>query len=438
MSVVETLLIGEKNLQKLKSNSKQPAFLLDLIKNMKKEPDKLLSVLQNLNISKEDIQKLIDSLNKGDKKENKDLLKLMNQIKNNLNNFKTTKSNTDNIFEIKESENSVQNTNINKKNDTVSVLKQLITKEIPNKEFEKKIKKIIEKNVAKQNETILIHHTETKTLKPDSISVTEKKTVSVIKKIIESKHIFKNLELTTKEKNEFKNITTLKGLIDFADKKNLNLSKIVLSQKNETSNEMPQIPMQKLSVSKNIFEIKTEFAKKHSIKVNNEKNSPLNFLLGNKTDKQKPVKIKEKNDTHQNMLFSNVNTDLKQTIINAKESIRHFAQNLKEAVENYKPPMSKISLELNPKELGKIEMTLIHRGDNLQIQINGQNQTVNFFNIHQNELRQTLVNMGYSDVNMSFNQQQNQQNQREKYRQNQQNFSKEEDEFIIEIPYKYA
>jgi len=46
--------------------------------------------------------------------------------------------------------------------------------------------------------------------------------------------------------------------------------------------------------------------------------------------------------------------------------------------------------------------------------------------------------MGFSDVNMSFNQQNQQQKGNKEYQQNQKFKQKNEDELIIEIPYQYA
>ena len=96
-------------------------------------------------------------------------------------------------------------------------------------------------------------------------------------------------------------------------------------------------------------------------------------------------------------------------------------------------------MELHPKELGKVEVTIVHRGDNLQIQINSNNTAVNFLHSGQQELRQNLINMGFTDVNMSFNQ--NQQQGNKEYKQNQKfsnNQNEDSDELIIEIPYQYA
>jgi flagellar hook-length control protein FliK len=87
-----------------------------------------------------------------------------------------------------------------------------------------------------------------------------------------------------------------------------------------------------------------------------------------------------------------------------------------------------------------VEVTIIHRGDNLQININSNNQTINFFHTHQSELKNALVNMGYNGIDMNFNSNQNRENQEKKAFKQYSSNKKEEnyDELVIEIPYTYA
>jgi hypothetical protein len=305
----------------------------------------------------------------------------------------------------------------------------------------------------------------------------KKEKIVLIKKIILSNVKISNNLQEQKVIAQFKKIDNIKELIDFA-KKNLNLKSIVVSK--EETIKQPQLNIQNQSKIKPLNVPTKEKPKKTENTKNEVKTTPKNSItLSNilqkkinkthktqqsqpeiklkdkpqepefpqitktTTEEKEPQKHKEKNtditSTSQTQNVINSKPQIHQKIIEAKQSINRFSSQLKEAIENYKPPLSKVSLELHPKELGKVEVTIIHRGDNLQIHVNGQNQTINFFNQHQQDLKTALVNMGYNEVNMSFNQQQNQQNQqREKYKQQQNSISKEEDEFIIEIPYQYA
>lgn len=86
----------------------------------------------------------------------------------------------------------------------------------------------------------------------------------------------------------------------------------------------------------------------------------------------------------------------------AKETLRHFSAALKEEVQNYKPPLTKLSLELNPEKLGSVELTITQRGQNLHVQVVSNPQAIQLFMNNAPEFRQQLANVGFSDVSMSF------------------------------------
>ena len=107
------------------------------------------------------------------------------------------------------------------------------------------------------------------------------------------------------------------------------------------------------------------------------------------------------------------NERLTQKIVDAKATLRHFAQRLHEQVETYKPPFSRMQLSLDPKELGSVEVTLISRGSNLHIQVHSNPTAIGIMATQGQELKNQLVSMGFTDVQMQFNM--NQQQQRQKY-----------------------
>jgi len=456
------------------------------------------------------------------------------------------------------------------------LISKLNTKKLPNnllkldKELDIDFKEELKKHLDTQLPTTIL------TI-PQSLQTPQIEIVRIIKKEILSKNLLKEAKLTNEEIKEFKKITSLKELINFANKKELNIKKISFFQiekklqkdlKPKAKIQLSQIPPKKenplkeILNQKNIKTQKSEIKKSQKQKIENNLNTKLNTKNENtlenilkhlikKTDKvtirntaaknekinktdlktttlnkkiqetqEKPFYTKnittnmalntksykvlhKKHQNIKNIIFQNTiktndyknhqknNTNYQkeldktiQTIINQNEenntnlqisnqtnttekhiknteniffnhastqqiqpsqintqkinsTIKHFASNLKETIDNYKPPVSKLSIELHPKELGKVEVTLVQRGDNLQIQINSQPSTINFFQNTQQDLKNALINMGYSEVNMSFNSNQQQQ-QKQQYKQNQSIFSKEEDEFIIEIPYTYA
>lgn len=143
---------------------------------------------------------------------------------------------------------------------------------------------------------------------------------------------------------------------------------------------------------------------------------PVNFKVGanNESKIQTP---KTESNANQNAIQNN-NAEVTQNLANAeqsakveqlgnklfdaRETMRHFAQNLRSEIQNYKPPLSKITLELQPANLGSVEVSIISQGKNIQIQLNASQNTLNLFIQNQSDLRQALAQIGYENVAMSF------------------------------------
>ena len=146
---------------------------------------------------------------------------------------------------------------------------------------------------------------------------------------------------------------------------------------------------------------------------------------------------------------SQSNTPIKDIVnsakLNAKElNLKHvfdnFATQLQEKISEYKPPITRFHLTLNPGNLGEVEITLINRGSNLHINFNSNNQTMQLFMQHQAEFKASLVNMGFSELSMNFsdnaNKEQNQgENKRQKFNINEdeQTEQSQNEETVLEV-----
>lgn len=128
----------------------------------------------------------------------------------------------------------------------------------------------------------------------------------------------------------------------------------------------------------------------------------------------------------------NIKSDNQPKNTQLRQTFSSFAQNLKEQVENYKPPMMKIQMALNPKNLGEVDVTLINRGNNLHINFTSSPQTLNLFIQNQAEFKNSLVNMGFTNLEMNFSQ--NGEKNRQEFA-NSENYEAydEEEENLIEI-----
>ena len=125
----------------------------------------------------------------------------------------------------------------------------------------------------------------------------------------------------------------------------------------------------------------------------------------------------------------------------AKRKIENFTQNLDDTIKRYKLPISKIEIEIAPEKLGKVEVTIIKRGDKLNIKMSSDNNNINLFQTHQAEFKSALYNIGFSNIDMSFNSNQDrdrkqQQNSRKNHKDNEQ--IEDNEKIEIEANYKYA
>ncbi len=87
-----------------------------------------------------------------------------------------------------------------------------------------------------------------------------------------------------------------------------------------------------------------------------------------------------------------------------KETIKHFTQQLKQEIQEYKPPMSRISMDLFPKELGKVEVTIQKVGKNLKVSVVSHNNSLQTFLDNQQDLKNSLNALGFEGVDLSFSQ----------------------------------
>ena len=111
----------------------------------------------------------------------------------------------------------------------------------------------------------------------------------------------------------------------------------------------------------------------------------------------------------------------------SKDTFNNFAAEFKEKIENYKPPFMRVQLALNPKGLGEVDVTIVNRGNNLHVNISSSTNTMSLFTQNQAEFKNSLVNMGFTNLEMNFSDQREKQEQ-----QNRNKASKESSDFFEE------
>lgn len=116
-------------------------------------------------------------------------------------------------------------------------------------------------------------------------------------------------------------------------------------------------------------------------------------------------KTKESNNSTQNAQNAQASDKTSENKSTApKETIKHFTQQLKQEIQEYKPPMSRISMDLFPKELGKVEVIIQKVGKNLKVSVISHNNSLQTFLDNQQDLKNSLNALGFEGVDLSFSQ----------------------------------
>ncbi|WQY50444.1 flagellar hook-length control protein FliK [Helicobacter pylori] len=102
--------------------------------------------------------------------------------------------------------------------------------------------------------------------------------------------------------------------------------------------------------------------------------------------------------------------------VTPKETIKHFTQQLKQEIQEYKPPMSRISMDLFPKELGKVEVVIQKVGKNLKVSVISHNNSLQTFLDNQQDLKNSLNALGFDGVDLSFSQDSSKEQEKEPFK----------------------
>ncbi len=184
-----------------------------------------------------------------------------------------------------------------------------------------------------------------------------------------------------------------------------------LTQKDFNLNKELKNNKENKDIKQNFFDQKLNFENLNKTQVAQNKENNANF-------NNKETFTQEQTKTHSENVDKNSLDELNSLVkdlnkvtqnnarnITPKETLQYFSQDLKEAVDQYKAPITKLSITLNPNNLGEVEVTLIQRGNNLHINFNSNANAMNLFIQNQAEFKNSLVNMGFTGLEMNFSDQ---------------------------------
>ena len=87
----------------------------------------------------------------------------------------------------------------------------------------------------------------------------------------------------------------------------------------------------------------------------------------------------------------------------AKQMVKYLSSDIKSAIEDYKSPFTRVKVQLNPQQLGEVDLTIVQRGKNLHVNITSNNTAINTLAMNANDLKVQLTNNGINNASLNFN-----------------------------------
>ncbi|EPV2543296.1 flagellar hook-length control protein FliK [Campylobacter upsaliensis] len=332
--------------------------------------------------------------------------------------FDKTKKESDEETELKTPIKTNKNEILNEVVEKISQKTKINEKETQSKETLKLKEEIKEPNLEPKKENLSTQKENLKTQKEDLKEMTH-----LSKEPLNKSDENVNLQEKTKSplKEAVLNATLGKDVAKETIKETLNVKDFMqkeFTQKETSKENLKDVKLNHLSEGLKI-------TSENLTKVVQNKTSENLFseLLNKETNKELFTKENGENtanteksgiDDLNNLVKDLSRVNQNQKIISPKETLQYFSKDLKEAMEQYKAPITKLSITLNPSNLGEVEVTLVQRGANLHINFNSNHNAMNLFLQHQAEFKNSLVNMGFTGLEMNFSDQGKKEQQQEK------------------------
>lgn len=395
---------------KILKNIQEPLNIKEMVE---KKYDKDLKEI------KESKKQGVENINKDVKKEIKEEVQVVDN--KTINNKKLSKDQDKNEMEIKEVKKPDENL---KENKEINLPQQ---KEMKNKEVKEEKSKKTQKQKDDGSQIEIPKEKESKQAKViEEVKESKKQEFSFKEDKIKNEEVFK--ENINKEQENAKRTENLKEMpikevqkeglkeavkevvFNTGFKKDEKISKETPQDKKVSKDKYKQGDLFEMLKNPNLEDFK-------NITQNHEEQRArevdfLNNLLRTENTKEKMVsketqeivqtKEKEKEKNQNEAIGANFQTQVQRERFSPLQTFSYFSSNLKDVIANYRPPVTKLTLELNPQNLGSVELTLIKRGDNIHIQIGSNPQALQLFMKYSEEFKKELSNMGFNDITMDF------------------------------------
>ena len=139
----------------------------------------------------------------------------------------------------------------------------------------------------------------------------------------------------------------------------------------------------------------------------------------------------EESDTKTEVIHTPKTGSFEMKLHEAKQMVKYLSHDVKNAIEDYKSPFTRVKVQLNPEKLGEVDLTIVQRGKNLHINLSSNNVAINTLAMNANDLKVQLNNSGINNASLNFSNnsqsQQQQQHQQREQAQNEYNYFENEE-----------
>lgn len=152
----------------------------------------------------------------------------------------------------------------------------------------------------------------------------------------------------------------------------------------------------------------TQQSKTGSTQNSQQKSSSLEQLLAAESKEQTHGESSQQSSPSNSVAAKQDTAGVKQEpaiaakMAEARQLTSQLSADIKEAMQNYKPPFTKLSMKLNPERLGEIDVMMVQRGNNVHINLTSNSAALGMLQQNSSDLKAALVDAGLGDATMNF------------------------------------
>lgn len=220
----------------------------------------------------------------------------------------------------------------------------------------------------------------------------------------ETQTVLNTKDESTFVKQEKATLGDLLKLTDVSQNKDVKNQVVAKKAKKQDEKEEKQ-EAQSQNTTKQSVETETKSDKKT---LETQKSETASFKPFVFDDSSKKSTIKEdesgsKKEQSQTFVKTDDVQEIKYKAAQTTQTIKYFSEDLKEQIDSYRPPLMKLSLNLNPVDLGEVNITMVARGGALNVSMTSNQSALQLLMQSSGQLQQNLSALGFTNLSVNFN-----------------------------------